>query len=275
MPAISSRPGSPAWTPPTRPPSSGAGAANQFALSRFGAQADAANQYAGARNNFALTGYQTDAQRMQAQAQLQAQAAQFGASALNGNSQFNAGQIDGALARQLQAAGLTGQISDSFANNYRADTSLIAQLGEQQRAIAQQQAMAPYAQLQALGGAYQYGGPLVGQTINSNGTSSGTDVTKTTPSTFDQLLAAAQVASSFVKPSDRRAKRGIERVGTLDSGLGLYRYRYLWDADARRPRLGVMADEVARIAPHALGPIEDGFATVDYGKLGLAQLVEA
>lgn len=64
--------------------------------------------------------------------------------------------------------------------------------------------------------------------------------------------------------SDERLKADIERIGELEDGLGVYSYRYLWET-ARR--IGVMAQEVARLRPWALGPVTAGFLTVDYGAL--------
>jgi hypothetical protein len=75
---------------------------------------------------------------------------------------------------------------------------------------------------------------------------------------------AMNVASLF---SDRRLKRDIRRVGELHDGLGVYRYRYLWEDDER---VGVMADEVADLRPWALGPEIEGFRTVNYHMLDAA-----
>lgn len=66
--------------------------------------------------------------------------------------------------------------------------------------------------------------------------------------------------------SDIRAKRDVVAVGQLDNGLGLYRYRYLWDEQAY---VGVMAQEVAQMTPEALLHGEGGYLRVDYGRLGL------
>lgn len=63
--------------------------------------------------------------------------------------------------------------------------------------------------------------------------------------------------------SDRRLKRNIKRVGTADNGLGIYSYQYVWGGPVQ---IGYMADEVERIAPHAVGE-RDGFKTVNYGAL--------
>lgn len=64
--------------------------------------------------------------------------------------------------------------------------------------------------------------------------------------------------------SDRRLKENIEKVGELANGLGVYTYNYLSQS---AKRLGVMADEVAKIQPDALGPTVSGYMTVDYGKV--------
>lgn len=72
-------------------------------------------------------------------------------------------------------------------------------------------------------------------------------------------------AFSPIAVSDRRLKKNIFKVGKMDNGLNIYQYRYL---DNSGPHVGVMADEVAKIAPEALGPTIDGYQTVDYSKLG-------
>ena len=86
------------------------------------------------------------------------------------------------------------------------------------------------------------------------------------------LQAASMLSGKGGLFSDRRLKSDVERIGE-HNGLGLYKYRYNWDAPDRR-RVGVMADEVARLVPEAVGE-RDGYATVDYARLGLAHLVEA
>jgi len=65
--------------------------------------------------------------------------------------------------------------------------------------------------------------------------------------------------------SDIRLKRDIVKVGSLPSGLALYRYRYLW-SDTQY--VGVMAQEVQRVMPQAVVRGADGWLRVNYGKLG-------
>lgn len=64
--------------------------------------------------------------------------------------------------------------------------------------------------------------------------------------------------------SDRRAKENIVRIGRLDSGLPVYSYN-LKGSDL--PTIGVMADEVRTVAPHAVRRAPDGYDRVDYGKV--------
>jgi len=63
--------------------------------------------------------------------------------------------------------------------------------------------------------------------------------------------------------SDRRLKRDITRVGTTNDGLGVYTYRYVWGGPVQ---MGVMADEVQRVAPHAVRSV-GGYLAVNYGAL--------
>lgn len=63
--------------------------------------------------------------------------------------------------------------------------------------------------------------------------------------------------------SDRRLKRNIRKVGTLDSGLNVYAYRYVWGGPEH---IGVMADEVEKVNPGAVFEVA-GFKAVDYGRI--------
>ena len=69
--------------------------------------------------------------------------------------------------------------------------------------------------------------------------------------------------------SDRRLKRDIVLLARLDNGIGLYRYRYLWSDTIY---VGVMAQEVAAVAPEAVYEHADGFLRVNYARLGLRLL---
>jgi hypothetical protein len=67
-------------------------------------------------------------------------------------------------------------------------------------------------------------------------------------------------------PSDIRLKREVMRVGQLNNGVGVYRFKYLW---SDRDYVGVMAQEVATVMPGTVLQGADGYFRVDYARLGL------
>jgi len=77
------------------------------------------------------------------------------------------------------------------------------------------------------------------------------------------LGAAAIKYGAPLMLSDRRAKENIRRVGTLDNGLPVYLYTYIGDDT---PMIGVMADEVEVVAPHAVVTGADGLKRVNYAE---------
>lgn len=83
------------------------------------------------------------------------------------------------------------------------------------------------------------------------------------PSTAGSIASTIGGIASIFK-SDRRLKTDIEKLDEFSDGLGIYTYRYK-DGDERM--IGVMADEVEHLRPWALGPVVDGFATVNYDAL--------
>lgn len=216
------------------------------------------------------------------------EAAQFGAAAENvasaGNadrgldaSKSNASNYQTMLDRMLAAG---GQMSDIGARANDMSTQDIANLqstgladtaleGDRLRSqyeefLRMQDApMQQYERLMAI----LSGAP---RNTTTTGTSTGTATEKSSGGLFNSLLGAGMVAGGlgFQPFSDRRLKRDIHLIETAPSGLGIYRYSYVWDEEGTPPHIGVMADEVERIAPHALGPVFEGFATVDYSKLG-------
>lgn len=64
--------------------------------------------------------------------------------------------------------------------------------------------------------------------------------------------------------SDRTLKKNIKKIGVYKNGLTRYSFEYLWD---NKKHIGVMADEVAKVIPAAVGEIL-GFKTVNYAMLG-------
>jgi endosialidase-like protein len=88
--------------------------------------------------------------------------------------------------------------------------------------------------------------------------------------TVDEAAAVSNTTTSGPHAtSDRRLKTGIVRVATHPDGFGLYRFRYLW---SELECVGVLAQEVQGIAPHAVICGQDGFLRVDYDEIGVKML---
>src|SRR5690242_1106272 len=77
---------------------------------------------------------------------------------------------------------------------------------------------------------------------------------------------AAIGSSANSTVSDRRLKRDIERVGTHESGLDLFRFKYLW---SDTPYVGVMAQDVLERFPETVRVGPGDFMAVDYAALGM------
>ena len=61
--------------------------------------------------------------------------------------------------------------------------------------------------------------------------------------------------------SDRKLKKDIKYVGTLENNLNLYEFQYVWGGPRRT---GIMADEVEKLYPEAVTTHPNGFQSVDY-----------
>jgi len=182
------------------------GANNQFALSQAGMDQtgalsnQAANNQAGQYNSGLL------ANLSQFNAGAANEAGQFNANASNTNQQFNAQQGDQAQARQLQAAGLLGDLGNSMSSNERANIGLLGDLGGVQQGIDANQRTAGLSQLQALqqliAGLPTQG--ILGQQVN--GTSSGTTTGTQTQNPgllggIGQLIGAGTSIASLFNPA--------------------------------------------------------------------------
>jgi hypothetical protein len=93
---------------------------------------------------------------------------------------------------------------------------------------------------------------------------SGTSTTQQKTGWLQTALGVGQIAASVA--SDPRLKTEVELLERRPDGLGIYAFKYIWDAT--KQMVGFMADEVERLAPWALGPTIAGYRTVNYRKLG-------
>ncbi len=155
-----------------------------------------------------------------------------------GDNNYNA-----QMQQMLSALGMTGGLESA---QYAGINPALGLLGAA--------AEIPYTGLNAYAGTL---GSLTGKYGTQTGSSS--------PSLFDQAKGVAGLGAGFASVfSDPRLKTAIEKVGEFADGLGIYLYDYVWGGPRQR---GVMADEVARLRPWALGPEVAGFRTVNYEAL--------
>lgn len=123
--------------------------------------------------------------------------------------------------------------------------------------------------IQSLGLLANIGIPIAGLGSQSSGTST----TVNSPSTLQKIGQGVGIASSLfgggqsgVLPaafkfiSDRNAKDDIARVGWLNDGTPVYRFRYKGD---QRFQIGLMAQDIEQRVPEAVGQIGP-YLAVDY-----------
>ncbi len=121
----------------------------------------------------------------------------------------------------------------------------------------------------------RYNSIVGGNQWGQSGTSSGTGTSQQSGGLGTQILGMGAQAAAAYFGSDRRLKQNIVLIGSYADGLGIYVYQYRQDISdehgLRLPfglQIGVMADEVERLRPHALGPVLDGgYASVNYAAL--------
>jgi hypothetical protein len=83
-------------------------------------------------------------------------------------------------------------------------------------------------------------------------------------SPLQSLLGGASLLTGlFGKLSDERVKENVEKVGELDDGQNVYAYNYTGDHPQNR-ELGLLAQEVEKVRPDAVGTGPDGLKRVDY-----------
>lgn len=125
--------------------------------------------------------------------------------------------------------------------------------------------------------AYQYGAtgallPLEAAALNSNSVGgllgqyqNQTGTQKTSGGLLGDIIGTgAQFGSAAIMACDERLKENIEWIGATEGGVPLYKFDYI---DGRKGVIGPMAQEVAKLQPAAVGPVIDGFMTVDLGEL--------
>jgi hypothetical protein len=173
------------------------------------------------------------------------------------------GMYQGERANQFAAANLLPSFQ---AQDYQ-DLAMQQQAGQSHDAYRrQQQAYESTAQpnwyqqmAQRLQGMYP------GGTTSGTGTMTGTPSTNPTADIMGTIMSIAGTAAKFAPMmSDERLKDVQARVGYTDDGIPLFLYNY---KGSREPRIGPMAQDVAKVKPEAVAEHPSGYLAVNYSQL--------
>jgi Chaperone of endosialidase len=246
--------------------------------------ANSANAFGGSRQ--AIQQGVTQAQGAQGMAQMAAQLnqANFGQAQTAAQSDI-AGRLQASLANQSaqqNQAGLNLQASTGLGQlGQAAQQAQLQNFGEQVTAggLEQQQAQNQInAQMQKFQNAWAYPGQQLGilqsgltQTPYGSATQGQGTTETSSPGMASSItgglgmlgdlfgsggaFASGGALAGLLPFSDRRLKTDIKRVDTHPSGLPIYAYRYKGDPKSYPKVAGPMAEDVAKIAPHAVRPM--------------------
>jgi hypothetical protein len=232
------------------------GAMNMDALNQFAMQQGLLDQQTGQFNTDALNNF------LMTQVGLDADSARYYADALNQASFQNANLTEQSYLRDLQSAGLLGDLSQLYGTQSLADLGMTADLGSLQRSLEAEYLNAYPTQLQLAGNLYSQLSP----SLYSGATMTGTSTAKEggTGSWLPQLAGSALQAGAIAF-SDERLKTGVETVRVRGDGLPVKSWIYLNDPERRRYE-GFVAQDVAEIYSEAV--VENykgtGYLAVNY-----------
>jgi len=141
----------------------------------------------------------------------------------------------------------------------------LAQQGTQQQAMMQALIDAAKGQYGGYTGHPAQGLGYVTQALGATGTPTSTTQSKS-PGLFDYMTLAG-----MAKASDKRLKKNITKMGTLKSGLNIYKWD--WKEGAKElgadmnHTIGVIAQEVKELFPKAVVKMDNGYYAVNYSAL--------
>ena len=177
------------------------------------------------------------------------------------------GQLPGMAQSVVQAKMTPAQLQEAIGRDVEsrqgAEYSDLRRLSQQQQEAERAQAIT-YANL--LGGLAG-----LGSSTQMQQTSSGmTGQVIPGSSIFQQLAGGAGTLAKAGAFSDIRLKTEIKRVGELENGIPVYRWK--WTNEAKKivgdqGTLGVLAQEILNIMPEAVSIGSDGYYQVDYGRV--------
>ena len=167
-------------------------------------------------------------------------------------NQENAAQGIGALGAGMENSALSGASAQLGAGTLQQQTQQAADTANLQQFQTQQSY--PFQTAQFLSSIVGSLAPSLGGTTSGKGSS-----TTSPPNYLTQLLGLGTAGLGIL--SDVHAKSDIEPVGKLFDGTNLYRFKYHGDP---RTHIGVLAQEVEKSKPEAVGTGLDGLKRVDY-----------
>jgi hypothetical protein len=217
-------------------------------------------QAQGALNEAQMAAGLNQANFGQAQQAAQADiASRLTASQANQNAGLAANQ------QQMLSGSALGTLGSQQMQNNLANFGMLSAAGGQQQQQQQNQINAQMAKLQqAQSYPQQQLGVLesaLGMTPYNTGTSgsSASQQTTTANNPMQTAMGAFQMLGGLFGPmaagSDRRLKTDVTKVGRHPAGVDMYAYRYKGDPKRYPKVIGPMAEDVAKIAPHAVAEI--------------------
>lgn len=169
------------------------------------------------------------------------------------------GIVGGQAARRMLGSGSTLKGLERFRQGLKG-----SYFGNYLNSIGNQQAMGLNAATSLAGVGSQYTGQV---SQNNNNQASGIANAALTRSATNTNFLSGLISSAAVL-SDERAKVITAKVGELEDGLPVYRFRY---TGSEIEHEGPMAQDVELYRPWALGPVRpDGMLTVNYDMLEAA-----
>lgn len=186
------------------------------------------------------------------------------------NSQFSLGGRYGSGAHTGMLAKELGNMETGLRyQNYGDEMNRMASAAGMAPGLAQAEytGLAPLLQAAGVGAELPYAGinALSGglSSLFSGGVQKGPGIGNTILGGMAE--GAGKAVGAAAMASDPRLKTAIEKIGEFADGLGIYHWNYIWGGPRHE---GVMADEVAKLRPWALGPkIAGEYLTVNYGAL--------
>lgn len=188
------------------------------------------------------------------------------------------------FANQVAATGFNNQIGQQDFANQLANANLANQANQQAYTQALTNYNLPLNTLSALRSGQQVVNPTF-QNVPLQATTSGADLLGAAGMTGQANIANTNATNAYnasmmqglmsmgnagIAKSDIRTKENIKAIGWLPNGLPVYEFEYKdeWKDEAGHGvHIGVMAQDVEKVLPHAVITGDDGYKMVNYGLL--------